>query len=183
MGDAASSPYTTHTSASGWVATNSLLLQGGPADGNPVFSVFGDASNYAVCLNGKSGSQGVLTSPSIANGLGTLKFDYCLPYSDNQVKLTINIKQDGKVVATDVLENKGMTKLQKYEYSHAFNIAGNFCYRDCQRWSVGFLKQQRPHSNLESDLDKQINQGLTISFYPVYPHSTPARLSGRGAFV
>ncbi|WP_289872180.1 hypothetical protein [uncultured Duncaniella sp.] len=63
---------------------------------------------------------------SIANGLGTLKFDYCLPYSDNQVKLTINIKQDGKVVATDVLENKGMTKLQKYEYSHAFNIAGNF---------------------------------------------------------
>lgn len=126
MGDAASSPYTTHTSASGWVATNSLLLQGGPADGNPVFSVFGDASNYAVCLNGKSGSQGVLTSPSIANGLGTLKFDYCLPYSDNQVKLTINIKQDGKVVATDVLENKGMTKLQKYEYSHAFNITGNF---------------------------------------------------------
>lgn len=125
-GVAAASPYGTLTSASGWVATNSLLLQGGASDNNPVFSVFGDDKNYAVCLNGKAGVHGTLTSPAISGGLGTLRFDYCQPYNDNKCKLTINIKQNGSVVASDVLENNGMTKLQKYEYSHDFNVSGDF---------------------------------------------------------
>lgn len=125
-GVAAASPYGTLTSASGWVATNSLLLQGGAADGNPVFTVFGDDKVFAVCMNGKSGACGTLTSPTISGGLGTLKFDYCHPYSDNKCKLTINIKQNGSVVASDVLENNGMTKLTKYSYSHDFNISGDF---------------------------------------------------------
>lgn len=125
-GVAASSPYGALTSANGWQATSALLLQGGAADGNPVFTVFGDASNYAVCLNGKSSAHGSLTSPTLTGGLGTLSFDYCLPYSDNQCKLTINIKQNGAVVATDVLEKTGLSKLVKYEYSHAFNISGDF---------------------------------------------------------
>ncbi len=125
-GVAASSPYGALTSANGWQATSALLLQGGAADGNPVFTVFGDASNYAVCLNGKSSAHGSLTSPTLTGGLGTLSFDYCLPYSDNQCKLTINIKQNGTVVATDVLEKTGLSKLVKYEYSHAFNISGDF---------------------------------------------------------
>ena len=125
-GGEASGYYNNMTSANGWTATNAQLLCGGTTDSSPVFTIFGDASTYAVCLNGKTTAQGTLTSPTISGGLGTLSFNYCLPFSDNQVKLTINIKQDGKVVATDVLENTGMTKLQKYEYSHAFNISGNF---------------------------------------------------------
>lgn len=125
-GVAAASPYGSLTSAQGWKATNSLLLQGGTQDANPVFTVFGDASVYAVCLNGKSGSCGTLTSPTVSGGLGTLKFDYCQPYSDNKCKLTVNIKQNGKTVASDVLENNGMKKLTKYEYSHAFNVSGDF---------------------------------------------------------
>lgn len=125
-GVAASSPYGELKSASGWIATWSLLLQGGAADGNPVFTVFGDASNYAVCLNGKTGANGTLTSPTISGGIGTLSFDYCLPYSDNQCKLTINIKQNGTVVASDVLQETGLSKLTKYTYSHAFDVSGNF---------------------------------------------------------
>lgn len=114
------------TSTNGWIATNAQLLQGGDKDSSPVFKVFGDASVYAVCLNGKSGSQGTLTSPAISGGMKALNFDYTQPFTDTKCKLTVNIKQNGKVVATDVLENNGMTKLQKYSYSHEFNITGDF---------------------------------------------------------
>ena len=124
---AASAYYTTDfTSANGWKTTNCSLLRGGDSDANPVFTIFGDASVYAVCLNGKVGGAGTLTSPTIAGGLKNLSFDYCLPFADTQVKLTINIKQNGTVVASDVLENTGMTKLVKYSYSHDFNVTGDF---------------------------------------------------------
>lgn len=113
-------------STNGWVATNSQLLQGGSADSSPVFTVFGDSSVFAPCLNGKAGSHGTLTSPVIGGGLKTLTFDYTQPFSDTKCKLTINIKQNGTVVASDEILNPGMTKLQKYSYSHAFNISGNF---------------------------------------------------------
>ena len=122
----ASGYYNTMTSANGWVATNAQLLQGGDADASPVFTVFGDSSVFAVCLNGNTGKVGTLVSPSISGGIGTLSFDYCQPFADTKCKLTINIKQNGAVVASDTLENNGMTKLQKYEYSHAFNVAGDF---------------------------------------------------------
>ncbi len=113
-------------SKNGWVVTNAQLLQGGSADSSPVFTVFGSSSVYAPCLNGKTGSHGTITSPAIAGGVKTLSFDYTQPFSDTKCKLTINIKQNGAVVASDVLENNGMTKLQKYSYSHDFNISGNF---------------------------------------------------------
>lgn len=122
----ASGYYNTMTSATGWVAANAQLLRGGDTDASPIFKVFGDASVYAVCLNGKTSAIGTLTSPTLKGGIGTLKFDYCQPFSDNKCKLTINIKQNGSVVASDVLENNGMTKLQKYEYSHDFNVSGDF---------------------------------------------------------
>lgn len=122
----ASGYYNNMTSATGWIATNAQLLRGGDTDASPIFKVFGDASVYAVCLNGKVSAIGTLTSPTIKGGISTLKFNYCQPFSDNKCKLTINIKQNGSVVASDVLENNGMTKLQKYEYSHDFNVSGDF---------------------------------------------------------
>lgn len=118
--------YTSYTSTNGWTATNSQLLTGGEGEESPIFSIFGDSSTYAVCLNGKSTACGTLTSPTISGGLGTLTFDYCQPFSDTKCKLTVKIKQNGSVVASDTLENNGMTKLTKYTYTHAFNISGDF---------------------------------------------------------
>lgn len=118
--------YSSYTSTNGWTATNSQLLTGGEGSESPIFSIFGDSSTYAVCLNGKTTACGTLTSPTISGGLGTLTFDYCQPFSDTKCKLTVNIKQNGSVVASDVLENNGMTKLTKYTYTHAFNISGDF---------------------------------------------------------
>lgn len=125
-GGAATQYYGTYSSATGWTAANALVLQGGAADANPVFTVFGDASTFAVCLNGKSTAIGTLTSPTLAGGIGTLSFDYCQPFSDTKCSFTVNIKQNGAVVASDVVTNDGMTKLTKYSYSHAFNVKGSY---------------------------------------------------------
>lgn len=119
--------YGTYTASNGWVATWAQILSGSASpDNKATFAVFGTEKDFAVCLNGRVGKQGVLTSPSLAGGIGTLTFDYCQPYTDTKCKLTINIKQNGTTVASDVLENNGMTKLQKYTYSHAFNVKGDF---------------------------------------------------------
>ncbi len=119
--------YNTLTSATGWVATNSQLLRGGDTDQSPVFKVFGDASVYAVSLNGNTSKPGTLTSPTISGGLKTLSFNYTQVFNDNgKAKLTINVKQNGAVVASDVLDKSGITKFEKCVYSHDFNITGSY---------------------------------------------------------
>ena len=81
----------------------------------------------AVCLNGKTANVGKVVSPTLTGGLGTLTFDYGYAFSEtNGVSLTINVKQDGQVVATDVLENKTLEKATLAEYEHAFNVEGDF---------------------------------------------------------
>lgn len=117
--------YGTYSSAQGWTATWSQILAGSSTpDNKTTFEIFG--SSYAVCLNGRTSKQGTLTSPTITGGIAKLSFDYCLPYTDTKAKLTINVKQDGTVVASDVLDNSSASKLTKYEYSHDFNVSGDF---------------------------------------------------------
>lgn len=119
------STYGTYTSAQGWKAVWAQILAGSSTpDNKTTFEIFGDA--FAVVLNGRTSKQGILTSPTITGGIGKLTFDYCQPYTDTKCKLTINIKQGGNVVATDVLTADGLTKLTKYSYSHDFNISGDF---------------------------------------------------------
>ena len=101
-----------------------ILAGSSTPDNKTTFEIFGDA--FAVVLNGRTSKQGILTSPTITGGIGKLTFDYCQPYTDTKCKLTINIKQGGNVVATDVLTADGLTKLTKYSYSHDFNISGDF---------------------------------------------------------
>lgn len=119
--------YGTYTSTTGWVAAWAQILSGSTTpDNKNTFAVFGTDKDFAVCLNGNTAKIGTLTSPTLGGGLGTLTFDYCQPYTDTKCKLTINIKQNGNVVASDVLENNGMTKLTKYVYSHNFGVSGDF---------------------------------------------------------
>lgn len=121
--------YEAFTTAGGWSAVNSQLLQGGTEDNSPVFAFLKSADTFAPCLNGKSGSAGVLTSPLILGPLNTLSFKYAQPYADTKCSLTIDILQGDKVVASDLLENNGMTKFQVYDYSHTFSVSGDFVIR------------------------------------------------------
>lgn len=121
------STYATYTSTDGWVATWAQILSGSATPDNRVtFEIFGTDKDYAVCLNGRVSKQGSLVSPVLTGGIGTLYFDYCLPYTDNKIKLTVNIKQGGAVVATTTVEKTSAAKLTKYTFAHDFSVSGDF---------------------------------------------------------
>lgn len=128
-GKAVSSPYGTYTNATGWTAENAIIVSGqtsGEADKNPKFGFIGGPETIAPVLNGNTGKIGKLTSPVLTGGIGTLSFSYGFPYSDQKCEITINIKQGGTVVKSDVLTIESITKLTANQYSHAFNVSGDF---------------------------------------------------------
>ena len=111
------SSYVKSTTTSGWVATNCAVMGGGTSDANPKFKVFGEASTRAFTLNGKTSAKGTLVSPTIADGLSYLSFNYTNCFSEsNGVDITITIKQNGTVVATKKLDNNSVTKLTAYTF-------------------------------------------------------------------
>lgn len=123
-----SGKYISSTSKDGWKTVECAILRGGDADDtqNGVLTFFGSPSTFAVCLNGRVGRVGSLTSPLISGGIKTLKFKYALPFTDTKCKLTINIKQNDAVVATTTLDNASMTKLTVYDFSWDANVTGDF---------------------------------------------------------
>ncbi len=113
------SSYLERTSTDGWKAVNAALFQ------NSSYS-FITAGSYAVCLNGKTSAVGSLTSPDLTGGIGALSLKYGLPFSDTKFNLTVNIKQNGTVVATTDIAPSSITKGTAYDFSYEFNIAGDF---------------------------------------------------------
>lgn len=120
--------YGEYTNATGWTAKNCNVLSGSDdgKDSNPKFTMFGSASTLAVCLNGKVGSAGVVTSPTLSGGLGTLTFNYGFPYNETKCQFTVNIKQNGAVVKTQTVTLDTLTKFEVYSFSMTANINGDY---------------------------------------------------------
>lgn len=114
----ASGSYKTVTTTSGWTATNAAVLTGGTKDSNPVFMFIGStADTVAIALNGKTTAVGKLTSATLQNGISKLSFNYGNAFSEaNGVDVTINILQNGEVVATTRLDNNSVTQKTAYEF-------------------------------------------------------------------
>ena len=122
------SSYGTYTSTNGWVATNCSLLSGDDdgANTNPRFAFIGSSDTFAPTLNGKATTPGSLVSPTITGGISTLKFSYGFAFSDTKCSITINIRQNGGVVATDTLERTDMEKQVAYDYEWSPAVSGDF---------------------------------------------------------
>jgi len=128
-GKAQSSPYGTYSNATGWTAENAIILGGqtaGAADKNPNFGFIGGPETLAPTLNGNTTKVGKLTSPVLTGGIGTLTFSYGFAYNETACQITINILQGGNVVKTHTFKPEAVTKCTAFEYSHAFNVAGDF---------------------------------------------------------
>ena len=111
------SSYVSSTTTSGWKATNCAVMGGGTSDSNPKFKVFGDAATRAFTLNGKTSAKGKLVSPTIADGLSYLTFNYTNCFGEsNGVDITITVYQNGAAVATKRLDNNSVTKLSAYTF-------------------------------------------------------------------
>ncbi len=115
--------YGEYSTTQGWTTKWALILAGGTEATNFIST---DATFLFPCIDGTPARPGKLTSPTITGGLGTLKFNYGFPYNETKVGFTVNILQGGNVVATDKVLADPATKATVFEYSHAFNISGDF---------------------------------------------------------
>ncbi len=123
---ATNTQYVTGTTTAGWNYKNCAIFKGGTSDSSPAFKMIGDASNRALCMNGKTSAVGSITSPTLTTGCGTLTFNYGLPFNDTQIKFRVDIMQNGSVVKTFTINNASATKLTKYSHSEAINVSGDF---------------------------------------------------------
>lgn len=120
-GGKAGSSYSSYsTGEGGWAVTNSQIVLGS------TYSTFIDVTTTLPVLNGVSGGTGTLTSPTLSNGIGTLKFNWGFPFSDDAVNFTVNIKQDGEVVKSKDYSGTKLAKSTKFEFENNFDIQGDF---------------------------------------------------------
>jgi hypothetical protein len=123
---ATNTSYVSGKTTAGWNYKNCAIFKGGASDSSPAFKMIGDASNRALCMNGKTTAAGSITSPTLTTGCGTLKFNYGLPFSDTKIKFRVDIMQDGAVVKTFTVDKSSATKLTKYSHEEVINVAGDF---------------------------------------------------------
>ena len=72
----------------------------------------------AIVLNGKTSAVGKLTSATLQNGISKLSFSYGNAFSESKgVDVTINILQNGAVVATTRLDNDSVTQKTAYQFA------------------------------------------------------------------
>ena len=127
-GKAAASPYGTYTNATGWTATNAIILGGTDgADANPLFSFIGKTGTLAPTLNGRTDKLGKLVSPVLTGGIGKLTFSYGFAYTETKCQFRVDIKDaSGKVVKTETVTLDSIQKLHAYSFSLDCNVSGSF---------------------------------------------------------
>lgn len=109
-----------HYSFDGW-----KLLTGAVV--GPTTFTDGSLKDLAAVICGGTAQTGVLTSPFIADGCGTLKFKYGVYNNNEKIRFRIDIKNTaGEVVQTETVENLEPTKSIAAEYSKEFNVSGVF---------------------------------------------------------
>ena len=124
----------TFTSANGWVTVNSAIQCGGPAGcSNPQYTVIGpDNTHKAVCLNGKVGAAGSLTSPVLTGGISKLTMRYTHMFSDKNLSVTITVtdKATGatytKVVEQTVAGTADKFTVENVEWVLETPVTGEF---------------------------------------------------------
>lgn len=123
---ATNTSYVSGKTTAGWNYKNCAIFKGGTSDSSPAFKMIGDASNRALCMNGKTSAVGSITSPTFSTGCGTLKFNYGLPFSDTKIKFRVDIMQNGAVVKTFTVDKSSATKLTKYSHEETIEVVGDF---------------------------------------------------------
>ena len=109
-----------HYSFDGW-----KLLTGAVV--GPTTFTDGSLKDLAAVICGGTAQTGVLTSPFIADGCGTLKFKYGVYNNNEKIRFRIDIKNTaGEVVQTETVENLEPTMSTAAEYSKEFNVPGVF---------------------------------------------------------
>ena len=121
-----------YTSTAGWAANNCTLLEGGAADGNPVFTFIGYAlgstSVYAKAptMNGGTATTGSIVSPVLKGGMTKLRFNYGSAYSGKLLAFRVDVKQNGNVVKTWTINDTNVTQKHAYSFEESCSVQGDF---------------------------------------------------------
>ncbi len=123
--------YGEQTTAAGWKGVNCAVQSGGDKDSNPVFmSLLGESDQVkGLVINGKTTAVGVITSPTLTGGCGTLSLDYGYAFSEsNGIDFKVEIKQGGATVQSYnvVVAKADAVKFQKYTFSQVVDLTGDF---------------------------------------------------------
>lgn len=84
-----------------------------------------------VILNGKTSAVGTITSAKISGGISEFYMNYGLSFKDTKIKFTVDIMQNGKVVASKTVENLSAEQSAAYELHWILDeaIEGDFVIR------------------------------------------------------
>lgn len=103
----------------GWILKNGALISEKNWDA---------LSGIAPVINGKTSNVGVLTSPLISGGCGTLKFKYGVYNGTEQISFRLDVKNEsGEIIYTENITHEGTAvKHEQHEYVKDINVSGNF---------------------------------------------------------
>ncbi len=126
-GVAKASPYGTYTNATGWTATNAIVLGGGDNDSNPYFKFIGAAGTLAPTIKGTKGAEGSITSPLLSGGIKTLTFSYGFAFTETKAGFTVYVKDaSGNVVKSQQIVCDPVQKQVALSFSMDVNYSGSF---------------------------------------------------------
>lgn len=126
-GAAKASPYGTYTNATGWTATNAIILGGGDTDSNPYFTFIGASGTLAPTIKGTKGAEGSIVSPTLTGSIKTLTFKYGFAFAESKAAFTVNVKDaSGNVVKTQTVTLDTINKATAYDFSMDVNYTGTF---------------------------------------------------------
>lgn len=106
--------YTNHTSNAGWVCTNAVLRSIG--------------GTIAPTITGRTTTVGVITSPTLSGGCGTLTFKYANTYSESKgVSVNVTVTDaSGNEVKTDIVNTSVSIDTVYTATIENINVAGDF---------------------------------------------------------
>lgn len=118
----ANGSYSDRTTTAGWNAVNTAVV-------NVTDASASDANHRrSFTMNGKTTAVGVITSPSLTGGVGSLSLRYQNTFSEsNGASFKIEIKQGSSIVWTQTVTNASVTQSTGYPVSFStVNVSGTF---------------------------------------------------------
>lgn len=118
----ANGSYSNRTTTAGWNAVNTAVV-------NVTDASASDANHRrSFTMNGKTTAVGVITSPSLTGGVGSLSLRYQNTFSEsNGASFKIEIKQGSSIVWTQTVTNASVTQSTGYPVSFStVNVSGTF---------------------------------------------------------
>ena len=121
-GGVASSTYGNYSTEKGWSLVNGMVR-------NTVGEVtpkWTEENTLSAVLGGRTNKVGVLTSPDISGGIGTLAFEWGSESTSTTISFKLEIRDSaGTILKEDTITKTEVEQYSKFNYSLDCNITGN----------------------------------------------------------